>query len=220
MKRATVWDFVGASCVIFLVGLLVQVASNIILGSHSTPDVWMILGALATAAATIVALWVALKSDRERARNEAIRARLAAAHVAPILLQAVAKLRVVVELVGTTSEQTYYPDRVTRASTILGQIVEMRPTIEDLRAASPLPDDCADRIAAGFAQTELMARIMDDDLTALGQGRIAVDRISGKGSMYSGMTRGILATLTPAVEICNNASKIKIGGLGVKSNLG
>lgn len=218
MKRATVWDFVGASCVIFLVGLLAQVASNIIRGNRSAPDVWTILGALATAAATIVALWVALKGDRERVRDEAIRARLAAAHMAPILLQAVAKLRAVVEFVGTTSEHTYYPDRVTKASTILAQIVGMRPPIDDLRALSPLPDDCADRIAAGFAQAELMARIIDDDLTALRQGRLSVDRLSGKGSMYSGMTKGIVATLTPAVETRNNASKIKIGGPDVESS--
>lgn len=215
MRRATVWDMVGASVAILLAALTAQVASNIIRGPGSPIDLWSILSAIATAAATIVALRVALASDREKAREEAIRARLAAAQLAPVLLTAAAKLSAACAILRHP-RRGRSPENVTRVCAIFSQVVSLRPPLEELRYLASLPDDCADRISAGFAQADLMHRIIADDLQACDQGRITMDTLEQKVGPYIGMTQGIVDTLESAKLACNNAAKIKIGGPQVK----
>jgi hypothetical protein len=215
MKNATIWDGALGIAAIAATILLGQIAWNI-LSQGGAPDFWTVLSAIATTAATLVALFVVFKSERERGREEAIRARLAAAQLAPALLEAKAKLNAARQRFEVALETKAASSHYRAASTMLKQVIELQPSFESLRNLASLPDDCADRIAAGFAQTKLISTMLIEDVDVYGDHpeQFSIRRM--KCRMYIGMTKGILLSVEPAVVTCNQAAKIKIGGPGVK----
>ena len=215
MKRATLGDFAFFSVVILLTGLLAQVASKII-GQKSSPDLWSILSALATAAATIVALWVALKGNRERDREEVVRSRLAAAQLTPALLNNVAKITVILNqfehfIAVDPQPQAYY-----RVLGLLNEVVSTEPDFETMRAIAPLPNNCAERMAAGFAQIKLIFRMLEQARTLYLNQPANIEARKVRSSAFAGLTHGVLEALEPTVEICNDASTVKLGGVNVQ----
>jgi hypothetical protein len=160
VKRATLGDFAFFVIVILLAGLLAQVASKIIRGQNSPPDLWSILSAIATAAATMVALWVALKSNREKAREEAVRSRLAAAQLTPVLLNNIAKVDVILKQFEQFVAVDPQPRAYHNVLRLLNEVVSTEPDFDTMRAIVPLPNNCAERMAAGFAQIKLVLRML------------------------------------------------------------
>jgi len=216
VKRATLGDFAFFAVVILLTGLLVQVASKIIGGQKSAPDLWSILSAIATAAATIVALWVALKGNRERDREEVVRSRLAAAQLTPVLLNNVAKVGVILSQFEQFIAVDPQPQAYHQVLGLLNEVVSTEPDFETMRAIAPLPNNCAERMAAGFAQIKLIFRMLEQARTLyLNQpANVEIRRI--RSSAFAGLTHGVLEALEPTVEICNDASTVKLGGVNVK----
>ncbi|HDR8932810.1 hypothetical protein [Burkholderia vietnamiensis] len=177
---------------------------------------WSILSSISTVAATTVALYVALQSSRDRTREDLICARLTAAKLAPVLLQCVAKLNAACGLLELATNKIGSADRCKRVANIFAEIVENQPTFEDLKSIASLPDDCADRIAASFAQIRLLEKLLREDpvLSCSDSDKNDNWRLSLGPSI--GFAKGIMITLEPTVLICNRASKIKVGGIGVK----
>ncbi|MFM0224833.1 hypothetical protein [Paraburkholderia dipogonis] len=216
MKRATLGDFAFFSVVILLAGLLAQVVSKVIVGQNSPPDIWSILSSIATAAATIVALWVALKSNREKDREEAVRSRLAAAQLTPVLLNNIAKITIILKQFEQFIAVDPQPQAYHDVLKLLNEVVSTEPNFETMRAIVPLPNNCAERMAAGFAQIKLVFRMLEQARTLYLNQPANIETRKIRSSTFAGLTHGVLEALEPTVEICNDASTVKLGGVNVQ----
>lgn len=215
MKNNAIWD-VALACVFVLTIFLLTEIAWVEVGGKAAPDFWTVMSAIGTVSATVVAVAVAVYTARANSREEAVRARLAAAQLAPVLLLTTGKLRAACLILEKAAAQVGSSESYRVAATTMQQVVEMQPSFEDLRSIASLPDSCADRIAAGFAQTKMISEMLTHDKYVYGDHPDNFPRRQQQCSMYIGMTKGILQALDPAVAVCNRASKIKIGGPAVK----
>jgi hypothetical protein len=215
MKTTHIWDAALAVGVLIAFLVLGQIGWHQA-GGKGDVDLWSIISAIATAAATIVALYVAVKTYREKGREERVKARLTAARLTPMLLQSTGKLRAAQSLLEEAAKTSHAPGLYGRTRVIYGEIVNLEPSLDELRSIAILEGNCADRIAAGFAQVRMIHRMLVDDRFIYGSAEAHAPQRRQKASMYIGMTKGLLETLQPAVSICSNASPIKIGGVRVK----
>ena len=185
-------------------------------GTCGSADLWTILSAIATAAATAVALVVALDSNKQRRRDEQIRARLAAAQMTPSLVRCVGKLSAAIKILTRALDSVGRPTQYQLALQIFKEISEAQPTFDDLRSIISLPDDCVDRLASGFAQVKLLKQMIEEDRELFFKNLEITNDRRMQSSAYVGLTKGILATIEPAVGVCNQAALVKIGGPAVK----
>ena len=215
MKTTYIWDAVLAVGVLLAVLLLGQIAWGEV-GGKGDVDLWSVISALATAAATIVALYVAIQAYREKGREEHVRARLTSARLAPLLLRGASNLKAAHVLIARAAEHGNMPGHYGRAAQIFEEVSGFEPSIDELRSIAILQDDCADRIAACFAQLRMLHKSLKEDPFIYGIDPLYAQQRRERASMYIGMTKGLLATIEPAVAICNAASRIKVGGVNVK----
>ncbi|WP_462383317.1 hypothetical protein [Pseudomonas sp. Marseille-QA0892] len=151
--------------------------------------VWEACSAISTAAAVVVALWLAQKSDRKQAKADKHKAQLTAARL-------IEKVRFLSDQFRLThAGMAFYvdahsgsdnlvPERLTR---IGGHALLI--SNDELHSLSPLPGNCANRLAMalGIAEAlhgevnDLLSRIMWSDLSS-GQRTAHVERW---GSMCS-----------------------------------
>lgn len=216
VKRATLGDFAFLVVVILLTGLLAQVASKVIGGQTSPPDLWSILSSIATAAATIVALWVALKSNREKDMEEAVRSRLAAAQLTPALVMNIGKITVIRDQFAQFVAVDPQPQAYFHVLNLLKEVVSTEPDFETMRAIAPLSNNCAERMAAGFAQIKLVFQMLEQARMLYLNQAANIETRKSRSSTFAGLTEGVLEALEPTVDICNNASTVKLGGPDVK----
>ena len=185
-------------------------------GTCGSADLWTILSAIATAAATAVALVVALDSNKQRRRDEQIRARLGAARLAPALLFDVSRFDHVVATLQNFSANDGEPGGFTNLRVLLEQIQSNEPSFEMLQSIAPLPNECADRIASGFAQIRLIHSMLIKERAFWTVDASKRDVRRNKISALCGLAIGARDTLAPTVETCNQAALVKIGGPAVK----
>ncbi|MFM0292807.1 MULTISPECIES: hypothetical protein [Paraburkholderia] len=215
VKRVVVWD-VGLGCGFVVAVLLLGQIAWVEIGGKSAPDLWTVLSALGTVSATFVALFVAIHTLREKTREEKIRAGLAAAQLAPLLLHCSARLNTICNRLDEFIKIDPSPERYYALTSLFKDVVSYEPTFENLRDLAPLPNDCAESIAAGFAQLKLCSKMFLQAEYLYAESPEATDTRRQRSSIIAGLSKGVLDVLRPAIQICNDAAKVKIGGPGVK----
>lgn len=200
---------------VFIALLLLTETAWVEIGGKAAPDFWTVMSAIGTVAATIVAVAVALQTAREKTREENIRARLAAAQLTPLLLHQLGKISAVCIRLDEFLAIDPTPDKYRTLMSIVTDIVENEPAFETVRAVASLPDDCAERIASGFAQLKLAYQMLKQAEFAFVHPAHHVFR-QERSSSAAGLVKRVAETLQPAVKTCSAASKIKIGGPRVK----
>jgi hypothetical protein len=215
MKRGFTWDALLACAALLALLMLFQIGWNITRKAGG-PDPWTVLSAIGTVAATIVALFVAFQTSQEKVREQNIRARLAAAQLAPLLVFQIGTVKNICARLDQFIEVDPNPLDYGNLVQVMSEVLKNEPSFETLRAVAPLPNDCAERIASGFAQLKLAYQMLDQAADLFTRSPALSGMRRSRSGTVAGLSKGVLDTLQPALEICNEASKIKIGGPAVK----
>lgn len=201
-----------------MIGAFCGIAGTLAATHVSEPrgaDLWTVLSAIATAAATIVALYVALQTSRTRAKEERVRGRLGAARLAPGLLFNIAQFEAATKLLEQFLHADQEPAAYTTLRLLLEQVKANEPSFDLLQSIASLPDDCADRIASGFAQIKLIHDMLIQEDAFWRVDSSARETRRSKIGMLLGLAKGARETLKPTIEQCNRAALVKVGGPAV-----
>lgn len=119
----------------------------------STSDVIAAAGALATLAAIVVALWIAVSDRRRQDQREMSRARLAAAGMA-VRLASAREWVADASLHGMFHDLTI-PESAAKLKSLVAMVADLkqpvfRPDSDALMALTALPNNCASRIARAY----------------------------------------------------------------------
>lgn len=123
----------------------------------STGDVIAAIGALATLAAIVVALWIAVSDRRRQDKREMAGAHLAAAGM--VVRLAVTREWVASASMGAMFHDLTIPEPAAKLKSLVSMLEALkhpvfRPSDETLLALTPLANNCASRIARAYDEIE------------------------------------------------------------------
>jgi hypothetical protein len=156
MKRA--WQIVGIGFVgllLLLAMLACVVVWHIIAGRYnSQKDFWDVVTALATVAAAIIALGIALSQGSARAREDRVRAEMLASRLFPRLTVAEAECKTVGELLFFYSAQERSDAEALLTILVRIRKMDLKLSTTDLATLAPLPNSCAAQLAHAIGHIE------------------------------------------------------------------
>lgn len=209
MKRTTVWDLAFAVAFACASLLLCRVGWKIVAHGDSAADFWAAIGALATAAAAIIALGIALRDSSKRRTEEDTKAAIAAARLGPMLVMVIGQLTAGRERMAVFLTIDAAPQQFAAAIHVFDQVA-LDLSLDDLIAIAPLPNKCAERIASGLAEIELIRHMLKTGQHHFSERGDPAERRK-LAIATTGLAASALNGLTPAMHQCYKSARIQFG---------